>query len=198
MQRFFIIVLIIITAGCAKVPITGRRQLNLVSNDEITSLSADEYKKVLNSSKVITTGDDAQMVKSVGLRIKTAVEKYMNDNGFSDRLNGFNWEFNLIDEPTVNAWCMPGGKVAFYSGIMPLCKDEVGVAVVMGHEVAHAIANHGAERMSQGLAIQFGVGTLEPAGRSSPSRARSCRRCPPRPGAPSAASWRSATGSRRP
>lgn len=170
MRNIFSIVLILITAGCAQVPITGRSQLNLVSNDEIMSLSADEYANVLNTSTVVTTGNYADMVKNVGSRIQTSVEKYMNDNGMGDRLEGFNWEFNLIEnDSTVNAWCMPGGKVAFYTGIMPLCQDEIGVAVVMGHEVAHAVANHGAERMSQGLAIQLGVGTIGAAMGENPS-----------------------------
>jgi len=94
----------------------------------------------------------------------------MNDNGYGNSLNGYSWEFNLIDnDSTVNAWAMPGGKVAFYTGILPYCKDEVGIAVVMGHEVSHAIANHGAERMSQGLAIQFGVSSLEVAMGQDPS-----------------------------
>jgi predicted Zn-dependent protease len=169
MQKILLVVLIFIVTACAQVPITGRSQLSLVSNDEIMSLSADEYKKVVSSSKTVTTGEYAQMVNTVGQNIKTSVEKYMNDNGLGDRIAGFNWEFNLIDEPTVNAWCMPGGKVAFYTGIMPLCQNEVGVAVVMGHEVAHAIANHGAERMSQAMALQFGVATLETAMGQDPS-----------------------------
>jgi predicted Zn-dependent protease len=169
MRIIFSFVLILLVSACAKVPITGRSQLNLVSNDEIMALSSDEYIKVLNSSNV-SSGEYATMVKSVGSKIQASVEKYMNDNGYGNQLDGFNWEFNLIENDTlVNAWCMPGGKVAFYTGIMPLCKDEEGVAVVMGHEVAHAIANHGAERMSQGLAVQFGVGTIQAAMGEDPS-----------------------------
>ena len=164
------LIFILLINSCAQVPITGRSQLNLVSNDEIMALSSDEYVKVLNSSDVMSSGEYYRMVKDVGSKIQLSVEKYMNDNGYGDRLAGFNWEFNLIKNDTVaNAWAMPGGKVAFYTGIMPLCKDEVGVAVVMGHEVAHAIANHGAERMSQGLALQLGVGTVEAAMGQDPS-----------------------------
>ena len=164
MRKILSTLLILISAACAQVPITGRSQLNLVSNDEIMAMSADAYEEVKTTSKIVTTGQYAEMVKSVGHKIQTSVEKYMNDNGYGDYLQGFNWEFNLIDNDTlVNAWAMPGGKVAFYTGIMPLCRDEVGVAVVMGHEVAHAIANHGAERMSQGLALQLGVGTIQAA-----------------------------------
>jgi predicted Zn-dependent protease len=104
------------------------------------------------------------MVKSVGARIQSAVERYMAQNNLSSQLAGFKWEFNVIDDPkTVNAWCMPGGKVAFYTGIMPICQDENGVAVVMGHEVAHAIANHGRERMSQAMVANMGLSTLSAA-----------------------------------
>lgn len=170
MRILYSLILVLLVSSCAKVPITGRSQLNLVSNDEIMALSADEYVKVLNSSNVVSSGEYYQMVKSVGARIQTSVETYMNENGYGDRLAGFNWEFNLIANDTVaNAWAMPGGKVAFYTGIMPLCQDEVGVAVVMGHEVAHAIANHGAERMSQGLALQLGASTIEAAMGQDPS-----------------------------
>ena len=100
--------------------------------------------------------EQTKMVKNVGVRIQQAVETYMAQHNLKDRLNGFQWEFNLLESSTVNAFCMPGGKVAFYTGIMPICKDEIGIAVVMGHEVAHAIANHGGERMSQGLIQQMG------------------------------------------
>jgi predicted Zn-dependent protease len=103
------------------------------------------------------------MVKGVGTKIQKAVEHFMAENNMSDELEGYQWEFNLIDENIVNAWCMPGGKVAFYTGIMPICRDETGVAVVMGHEVAHAIANHGRERMSQGLMQQMGGVALQTA-----------------------------------
>jgi predicted Zn-dependent protease len=170
MRKILSIVLILVAAACSSVPMTGRNQLSLISNDELMALSTDEYKKVLDSADVVTTGHYADMVKTVGVRIQASVEKYMADNGYSDRLEGFDWEFNLIkDDAMVNAWAMPGGKVAFYTGIMPLCQDEVGVAVVMGHEIAHAIASHGAERMSQGLALQLGVGTVQAAMGEDPS-----------------------------
>jgi len=143
------------------VPITGRQQLSLVSNAEIIPLVNQQYDSIIRTSKLSSNREQTAMVKNVGLRIQKAVEKYMADNNLSSQLQGFQWEFNLIDDPkTVNAWCMPGGKVAFYTGIMPICKDEAGVAVVMGHEVAHAIANHGRERMSQGLVANLGLSTL--------------------------------------
>lgn len=170
MLRILSIVVILLATACAKVPMTGRSQLNLVSSEDLMSLSSDEYSKILGASNVVTSGQYAQMIQTVGPRIQASVEKYMNDNGYGDRLDGFVWEFNLIeDDATVNAWAMPGGKVAFYTGIMPLCRDEVGVAVVMGHEIAHAIANHGGERMSQGLALQMGASTIEAAMGQDPS-----------------------------
>ncbi|HYG03213.1 MAG TPA: M48 family metallopeptidase [Chryseosolibacter sp.] len=150
--------------ACAKVPVTGRSQLSLVSNAEIIPLVNQQYDSILRTSKLSTDKQQTAMVKEVGYKIQKAVEKYMSQNNMSDQLEGFQWEFNLIDDPkTVNAWCMPGGKVAFYTGIMPICKDEAGVAVVMGHEVAHAIANHGRERMSQGVATNIGLGTFAAA-----------------------------------
>ncbi|MGE0588447.1 MAG: M48 family metallopeptidase [Cyclobacteriaceae bacterium] len=161
---------ILLLAACATVPVTGRRQVSLVSNAEIIQMSSDQYQQVLRENKLSTNQEQVAMIKRVGNNIKTAVEQYMASKGASAELAGFNWEFNLIqDDQTVNAWCMPGGKVAFYTAIMPICKDELGVAVVMGHEVAHAIANHGRERMSQGLIAQFGLGTLGAAMGQNPT-----------------------------
>ena len=155
---------ILMYQGCATVPVTGRRQMSLVSNEEIIPMATEQYGKVLKEGKLSTDRQQTALVKSVGVRIQKAVEEYMASKGLSNELSGFNWEFNLLDDPqTVNAWCMPGGKVAFYTGIMPICKDEAGVAVVMGHEVAHAIANHGRERMSQGLVAEFGLSTISGA-----------------------------------
>jgi predicted Zn-dependent protease len=112
------------------------------------------------------------MVKRVGIKTQKAVEEFMAQNNASDQLDGYAWEFNLLDENVVNAWCMPGGKVVFYTGIMPVCRDETGVAVVMGHEVAHAIANHGSERMSQGLLQQMGGEALNASLANNPSETR--------------------------
>jgi len=127
-------------------------------------MAATQYQEVISKSSLSTNQEQVAMVKRVGIKIQKAVEQYLAQKGASDQLAGFAWEFNLIqDDKTVNAWCMPGGKVAFYTGIIPICKDETGIAVVMGHEVAHAIANHGKERMSQGLLQQFGLSTLSAA-----------------------------------
>jgi predicted Zn-dependent protease len=160
----FLVVGIFLYDGCATVPVTGRSQLSLVSNSEIIPMAAQQYGEVIKNGPLSTNREQTELVKRVGLKIQKAVEQYMAQQGLSSQLDGFAWEFNLIeDDKTVNAWCMPGGKVAFYTAILPICKDEVGVAVVMGHEVAHAIANHGRERMSNGLIQQFGLSTLSVA-----------------------------------
>lgn len=144
--------------ACATVPITGRRQMNLIGESTVMGMAEGQYRGVMDSSRVVSDSDPrTQMVKRCGDRIAKAATSYLQDNKLGDRVKGFQWEFNLIDESTVNAWCMPGGKVAFYTGILPVTQDETGMAVVMGHEVAHAIARHGNERMSQGLALQ-GIG----------------------------------------
>lgn len=170
LQSISIVLAILIMHSCATVPVTGRRQLDLVSSSEINTMSATQYQDVIKKGPLSTNVQQTEMIRSVGKRIQGAVEKYMASKGWSDQLQGFNWEFNLIqDDKTVNAWCMPGGKVAFYTAILPICKDENGVAVVMGHEVAHAIANHGRERMSQGLIEQMGLGTLSAAMGQNPT-----------------------------
>lgn len=150
--------------GCATVAVTGRKQLNLVSNEELIPMSAQQYQEVIKKGPLSTNAEETAMIKRVGVRIENAVEQYMSNAGRSAELASFQWEFNLIDDPkTVNAWCMPGGKVAFYTAILPICKDETGVAIVMGHEVAHAIANHGRERMSQQMAAELGLNVLSVA-----------------------------------
>lgn len=158
--------------ACATVPMTGRRQLAIIPNSEILPMSYTSYNQVLSEGRVLNNTPEALLVKRVGENIQKAVEQYMADNNMSNHLNGYEWEFRLIEEDIVNAWCMPGGKVAFYTGIMPVCKDEDGVAVVMGHEVAHAVANHGRERMSQGLAQQFGGVALSVALAEKPEATR--------------------------
>lgn len=146
--------------ACAKVPITGRRQMNLVNEGDLMAMAAQQYRGVLDSSNVVQSSDErAQLVSRVGQRIADAATKFLSENNASDRVSGFQWEFHTVDEPTVNAWCMPGGKVVVYTGILPLTQDEPGLAVVMGHEIAHAIARHGNERMSQGLALN-GLGSV--------------------------------------
>ncbi len=159
----------IVLYQCATVAGTGRKQLNLVSNSELLPMSYDQYNQVLKQSKRSTNKEQTAMVKNVGKRIQVAVEKYFADQGLSKELEGYQWDYNLLEENTVNAWCMPGGKVAFYTGIMPICKDEKGVAVVMGHEIAHAVANHGRERMSQAVLKQYGLATVSAAMGQNPT-----------------------------
>lgn len=145
--------------SCTKVPVTGRRQLNMLPESQMMAMSFTAYKDVLkkNESKVLPASDPkVLLVKKVGQNISAAVQKYLSQQKQSKRAKGFTWEYNVIDESTINAWCMPGGKIVFYTGILPLTQDETGIAVVMGHEIAHAIARHGNERMSQGLAVQAG------------------------------------------
>ncbi|MFD0792833.1 M48 family metallopeptidase [Mucilaginibacter litoreus] len=157
--------------ACSTVPLTGRSQLSLVGDDQINSAAATSYRQLLSDpkTKVISSGSDAQRVKAIGGRLATAIEKYLKQNGYGDQYN-FSWEFNLIQSPEVNAWCMPGGKVAVYSGILPVTKTDAGLATVMGHEIGHAIARHSAERMSQQLALQAG-GAAVGAATSSKSSA---------------------------
>ena len=157
-------------AGCATVPITGRRQLSLVSDSEMISLATTQYQQTLSTSKLSTNAAEVAQVRRVGERIAAAVEQYFRQQGQSAQLDGYKWEFNLIDDPkTVNAWCMPGGKVAVYSGILPLTRDDTGLAVVLGHEISHAVAKHGAERMSDQLAAQFGGTALSTALSQNPT-----------------------------
>lgn len=149
--------ILFLLVSCATVPLTERRAIHLVSEQELTTLSLQEYSKILKDSKLSTDPANIQMVKNVGARIARATEELLKDQGRADEVRNYKWEFNLIqDDKTVNAWCMPGGKVAVYTGILPVTQTETGLAVVMGHEIAHAIARHGAERMSQGAVVELG------------------------------------------
>lgn len=153
---------------CSTVPITGRSQLNLIPASEINALSFQQYDEFLKQNKLSSDKEALAMVKKVGVNIQRAVEKYFSDNNMSNQLKGYQWEFNLVESDEVNAWCMPGGKVVVYTGILKLTKDEAELAVVMGHEIAHAVAQHGAERMSQGLLQQLGGVALSVALQNEP------------------------------
>lgn len=146
--------------GCFKNPVTGRSSVNLVPESDMRTMATQQYSSFLSTNKPMTGTQDAEMVKRVGARMQVAVSEYLKSIGKADLINGYQWEFNLVNENQANAWCMPGGKVVFYTGILPLCQNEAGVAVVMGHEIAHAIARHGNERMSQGIIQQLGGVTL--------------------------------------
>ena len=168
----FSIFILLLLIACATVPITGRKTVNLIPVATINSLSFQQYSDFIAGNKTVTGTSDAAMVKRVGQRIQLAVEQYFAENNMSHHLNGYEWEFNLVDDSAVNAWCMPGGKVVVYSGILPVTRDETGLAVVMGHEIAHAVANHGNERMSQGLLVQMGGMALDKALESKPEETR--------------------------
>ncbi|PZR24034.1 MAG: peptidase M48 [Citrobacter freundii] len=165
MKAFTLIFFIsVILASCKTVPITGRKQLNLVPDMMMNQMAFTEYDSVVKASPTLDISDQrAMMVTRVGIRIQHAVETYMQQNNFSKDLKNFQWTFNTIDENIVNAWCMPGGKVVVYTGLLPVSQTEAGLAVVMGHEIAHAIARHGNERMSEGLLVALGGAVLQEA-----------------------------------
>ncbi len=142
--------------SCQTVPVTGRQQISFVPASTILPMSFSSYSDFISKHKLIENTPQAQSVKHVGERIQHAVERYMAEQNMTDRLKGYQWEFHLVEDSQINAWCMPGGKVVVYSGILPISRNDEGLAVVMGHEIGHAIANHGGERMSQELAAQMG------------------------------------------
>lgn len=150
--------------ACHKVPITGRKQVSLIPESELIGMSLTSYKEFLTKNPPVTANDpNAQLVKKVGGNIAKAVEAFMKQKGLSDRLAGYKWEFNLVNDKAVNAWCMPGGKVVVYSGLLGVTQTETALACVMGHEIAHAVARHGNERMSQGMIVQLGGVALDVA-----------------------------------
>lgn len=158
MKKLFIPILsfLIFTTGCTRNAITGRSQLTLVSEDALQKEAVSQYKSFLSQNKVVsaTTNKDAEMVRRVGTRIANAITEYYKSKGLSNELSGYNWEFNLVQNPEVNAWCMPGGKVVVYTGLLNVTQNEAALAIVLGHEITHAVAHHGQERMSQALTAQ--------------------------------------------
>lgn len=150
---------LLLISSCSTVPLTGRSRLSIVDDSQLQEQAAIGYAQLLSDpkTKVVSANvADAQRVKRIGNNIASAVTKYMNENGFGDQIKNYKWEFNLIESPEINAWCMPGGKVAVYTGILKVTKDDAGLATVMGHEIAHAIAQHSAERASRMMAAQLG------------------------------------------
>jgi predicted Zn-dependent protease len=142
--------LVLFAVSCKTNVFTGKKTLNFVSNEAIFPTAFAQYDQFLTENKVVTGTSESEMIKRVGQKIKTAAERWLNALGEEKYLEEYNWEYNLVQDETVNAWCMPGGKIVFYTGILPICETETGVAIVMGHEVAHALADHGAQRMSAG------------------------------------------------
>jgi len=158
MKKLMLILVVFLAIGACKTnPFTGKSTLNFYPNSQVFPMAFAEYDQFLESNKVVTGTSEAQMITKVGQRIASAAERWLDANGHPGYLNGYKWEYNLVKDETVNAWCMPGGKIVFYTGILPITQNETGVAVVMGHEVAHALADHGAQRMSASTMQQIGA-----------------------------------------
>jgi predicted Zn-dependent protease len=157
--------------ACSTNPITGRQQFKLVPEAELQSMATQQYQQFLSSNHTVSPSadKDAEMVRRVGQRVASAVEQYYRQQGLTDVLNGYKWEYNLVNDKSVNAWCMPGGKIVVYTGLLPITQNEAALAVVIGHEVSHAIFQHGNERMSQGLAQQLGGVALSVAVSNRPA-----------------------------
>jgi predicted Zn-dependent protease len=160
---FFVIISLFIS--CTQNLVTGRKQLSLVSEPELQSMATQEYQTFLTANKVVSVSSnrDAEMVNRVGSRIAAAIKTYYDGLGHPSVLEGYQWEFNLVDNKEVNAWCMPGGKVVVYTGLLPISQNEAALAFVIGHEITHAVAQHGNERMSQALLQQLGGAALQVA-----------------------------------
>lgn len=157
MKKIVSLIAIIIFLSCSTNPFTGKKTLALVPNSQIFPMAFQQYNQFLSENKVVKGTSDAQMVKNVGQKIAVAAERWLNANGYAGYLSDYKWEYNLVEDATVNAWCMPGGKIVFYTGILPIAKGEAGIAAIMGHEVAHALANHGQQRMSAGQLQALGA-----------------------------------------
>jgi len=165
-------ILWLLMAACSSVPFTERKQLNLIPAASMLSMSYQQYEQVLEKAKLSDDKEKTRMVKRVGRRIQEAVEQYFDRQGETQRLENYKWEFKLVESDQVNAWALPGGKVVVYTGILPVARTENGLAVIMGHEVAHAVARHGNERMSQSMLAQFGSVALSQVMQEKPEQTR--------------------------
>jgi len=175
MKKLFLVLLAaFLIAGCALNLVTGRKQLSLVKESELQLMATAEYNTFLTENKLLNPGNNrnAAMVDRVGARIANAITKYYDKEGKETVLQGYKWEFNTVDSKDINAWCMPGGKVVVYTGLLPVTQTEASLAVVLGHEIAHAVARHGNERMSQALVQQMGGMALEVALAQKPQQTR--------------------------
>lgn len=150
----------LLLSTCSSVPVTGRKQINLVSDQQVLTLSLQQYDEFIKSAPLSTNKANTALVQRVGRNIANAVEAWLKQNGYADEVKNYAWEFNLVKSDEVNAFCMPGGKIVVYEGILPVTRDETGLAVVVGHEVAHAVAKHSNERMSQQVAAGYGSDLL--------------------------------------
>ncbi|GAB2772358.1 M48 family metallopeptidase [Salinimicrobium soli] len=155
-QITIVVSFFLLVVACKTNPFTGEKNLNFYPNSQIFPAAFQQYNQIMAENKVVTGTEDSRMIKKVGSKIATAAERYLDANGYQGYLDDYKWEYNLIQDDQVNAWAMPGGKIAFYTGIMPIAKDEPGVAAIMAHEVAHALADHGAQRMSAAQLQQVG------------------------------------------
>lgn len=173
-KSIHLLLLVFLITGCSRNIVTGRKQLSLVSESELQMMAADQYQSFLSENRVLNpaTNKDAAMVQRVGRRIADAVTQYYTQEGHPEILEGYQWEFSTIESSEANAWAMPGGKVAVYTGILPITENENGLAIVMGHEIAHALTKHGSERMSQALMQQLGGVALEVALSQEPQQTR--------------------------
>src|SRR5687767_4194979 len=173
MIRKLLTLFVVATAfvSCSTNPITGRSQLKLVSEQELQAMATQQYRQFLSTNRVVSPSADrdAEMVRRVGQRVANSVTKYFRDKGVADKLEGYSWEFNLVNNQDANAWCMPGGKVVVYTGLLPITQNEAALAMVVGHEITHAIFYHGNERMSQGLIQQLGGVALQVAVANKPA-----------------------------
>lgn len=151
---------LLLLGSCSSVPVTGRRQLNIVSDNEVLSSSLTEYQSYMKTAKKSTNATETAQVERVGKRIAAATEAYLKSHGGESEIKNFSWEFNLVQNNELNAFCMPGGKIVVYEGLMNIISKDDELAVVLGHEVAHAVAKHSNERMSQQVLAQYGAGIL--------------------------------------
>ncbi|MDO4780115.1 MAG: M48 family metallopeptidase, partial [Bacteroides sp.] len=162
MMKKLLLIIVAITSllSCSTVAVTGRKQLLLVSNQEVMSLSNNTFRSYMSKAKLSTNRSNTEMVRRVGTRIARAVEQYLRDNGLEQEIKNYAWEFHLVQDNTPNAFCLPGGKIVVNEGILPITKTEEGLAIVVGHEVGHAVAKHSAERLSNQMLTQYGGAIL--------------------------------------
>lgn len=174
--RVYLVALVIalVASSCGTsrtVPVTGRKQTLMVSDEQVLSLSVEEYNNYMKTAKKSTNATNTALVQRVGKRLASAVETYLTEKGYADELSQYSWEFNLVQDQNVNAFCMPGGKIVVYEGLLPVTQDEPSLAIVLGHEIAHAVAKHSAEQMSTAIKQQYGTqilgGVLQMAGAGS-------------------------------
>lgn len=170
MKKIIYVLLAVVLWSCGTVPLTNRKQFIAIPSDQMLSLSTESYNQVLSESKLSKNSAEIATIRRIGQHVTQAVEQYLREINRLSLIDGYKWEYNLIAEETMNAWCMPGGKIVFYEGILPICKNDDGIAVVMAHEIAHAIAKHGNERMSQQMVVQMSGMALSEALKSQPEQ----------------------------